>query len=59
MGNMIKNLKTNIGTIHWPSKQSLMRDTTTVVVISATLATMIAFWNTGIEYVLNWIISLV
>lgn len=55
---MLAKLKSDIATIHWPSRKNLIKDTTTTMIVSFVLASFIAIWNMVIEYGVNWIVSL-
>lgn len=58
MSKAINKFKQNLASIHWPTRKELLKDTTICVVTSAILAILIALWTAGIEYVVNFVLSL-
>lgn len=54
MANVINKIKS----IHWPTKRETLCDTVFTLVVVTVLSTLTLAWVSGIEFVINWIVSL-
>lgn len=53
-----KGVKAEYKKITWPTKDDLIKESISVVIVSAVLAGLIALLDTGIQYGINFISSL-
>jgi preprotein translocase subunit SecE len=58
MAKLIKKTKSSIGKIHWPSAKETVGDTAFTVIVASVLAVVISLWLSGIEIMVNWVMSL-
>lgn len=58
MKNALNRLSTAMKSISWPKPKAIMRDTAVTVLTTAVLSLSIAAWTGGIEYIIDWIMSL-
>lgn len=56
--NWFTGLKAEFGKIIWPTKESLARQTTAVVVVSVIVGLIIAILDTAIQYGVNVLVNL-
>lgn len=56
--SFFKGVKAEYNKIQWPSKDDLIKETVSVVCVSAVLAALIALFDTVIQYGINFISGL-
>lgn len=56
--SFFKGVKAEYKKITWPAKESLLKESIAVVIVSAVLAGLIALLDTGIQYGINFISGL-
>lgn len=56
--NWFTGLKAEFKKIIWPTKESLARQTTAVVIVSVIVGLIIAILDTGIQYSVNILVNL-
>jgi len=55
---MLSKIKNTVREIHWPSRKELIGDTIFTIVTTIILSLTVSMWTTGIEYIVDWVISL-
>lgn len=58
MANLIAKIKNSAHGIHWPSRKEIVSDTLITVSTSVVLALLLYGWNSAIEQVMSWAVSL-
>lgn len=57
MTKLIEKTKKTIKSVHWPSKKEVCADTLFTVITTVVLSVMIMLWTSGIDKVVNMIVS--
>ena len=58
MAAFFKGVKAEFNKVSWPTKDDIIKETVSVVVVTAILAALIALLDTGIQYGVNFISGL-
>ena len=56
--NFFKGVKAEFNKVSWPAKDDLIKESVSVVCVSAVLAALIALFDTVIQYGINFISTL-
>ena len=56
--SFFKGVKAEYKKISWPDKDTLIKESVAVVCVSAVVAALIAFFDTAIQYGINYITTL-
>lgn len=58
MGKIIGKIKNSIDGISWPKPKEIIADTILTVSITAVLSALVFMWTTGIEYIVDLVLSI-
>lgn len=56
--SFFKGVKAEFNKVTWPTKDDIIKETVSVVIVTAVLAALIALLDTGIQYGVNFISGL-
>lgn len=54
----MSKLKGNLKGVRWPNTKEIVGDTMMTVIVTILLSLLILAWQTGIDFVVDWVISL-
>ena len=58
MQKFMSKLKGNLKGVRWPNTKEIVGDTMMTVIVTILLSLLILAWQTGIDFVVDWVISL-
>ncbi len=58
LSNFVEGVKAEFNKIKWPSREDIIKQTTAVVVISVIVGALIAVFDYGFGYLVNFITSI-
>lgn len=58
MAKFIGKIKNSVSGIHWPSRKEIVSDTLFTVMTTVVLVLLVYGWTSGIEHIMNWVVSL-
>lgn len=58
MRKIVGKIKKSVSGISWPKPKEIVSDTFFVIAVTAVLSTLIFLWTSGIELIVDFVISL-